>query len=72
MSLPLTEVSRSVRIPVLIGSGVTCDNIERYLHASGLIVGSHFKEGGYWANAVDPERVKRFMGTLRELREADR
>ncbi|KAG7481949.1 mitochondrial Precursor [Solea senegalensis] len=65
----LRDVSQSVRIPVLIGSGVTYDNMERYLNANGMIIGSHFKEGGHWANAVDPERVKRFMGKMRELRE---
>lgn len=61
------DVSRSVRIPVLIGSGVTADNLQRYLDANGMIVGSHFKEGGHWANAVDPERVKRFMTKRRDL-----
>ncbi|XP_029949417.1 uncharacterized protein F13E9.13, mitochondrial-like [Salarias fasciatus] len=65
----LREVSRSVNIPVLIGSGVTFDNMESYLDASGIIIGSHFKLGGHWANAVDPHRVKRFMGKIRSLRE---
>ncbi|XP_044042425.1 uncharacterized protein F13E9.13, mitochondrial isoform X3 [Siniperca chuatsi] len=64
----LREVSQSVRIPVLIGSGVTYDNIERYLDANGMIIGSHFKEGGHWANAVDPEQVKRLMGKIRDFR----
>eukprot|EP00066_Takifugu_rubripes_P011009 XP_003979340.2 PREDICTED: uncharacterized protein F13E9.13, mitochondrial-like [Takifugu rubripes] len=27
----------------------------------GMIIGSHFKEGGHWANAVAPQRVKRLM-----------
>lgn len=62
-----TDVSQSVSIPVLIGSGVTHDNMERYLDANGMIIGSHFKEGGHWANGVDPERVKRFMGKRRDL-----
>ncbi|XP_022598368.1 uncharacterized protein F13E9.13, mitochondrial-like isoform X1 [Seriola dumerili] len=64
----LTEVSQSVRIPVLIGSGVTYDNVERYLDASGMIIGSHFKQGGHWANTLDPEQVKRFMGKIHNLR----
>ncbi|XP_034427968.1 uncharacterized protein F13E9.13, mitochondrial [Hippoglossus hippoglossus] len=64
----LKEVSQSVRIPVLIGSGVTYDNMECYLDANGMIIGSHFKEGGHWANAVHPEQVKRFMGKIRHLR----
>ncbi len=52
---------------MLIGSGVTDDNIGCYLDANGMIIGSHFKEDGHWANAVDPERVKRFMGKRRDL-----
>ncbi|XP_029354254.1 uncharacterized protein F13E9.13, mitochondrial isoform X2 [Echeneis naucrates] len=64
----LREVSQSVRIPVVIGSGVTYDNVECYLGASGLIIGSHFKEGGHWANALDPRRVERFMVKINELR----
>ncbi|XP_030621680.1 uncharacterized protein F13E9.13, mitochondrial [Chanos chanos] len=64
----LREVAQSVRIPVLIGSGVTHDNLEHYLDANAMIIGSHFKKGGYWANGVDPERVKKFMGKLHELR----
>ncbi|KAM8894149.1 uncharacterized protein F13E9.13, mitochondrial isoform 2-T2 [Spinachia spinachia] len=63
----LQEVSQCVKIPVLIGSGVTFDNMERYLDANGMIIGSHFKEGGHWAKAVDPEQVKRFMGKIRGL-----
>lgn len=62
------DVSQSVRIPVLIGSGVTYNNVEHYLSASGMIIGSHFKQGGHWANAVDLERVKRFMEKIHNLR----
>lgn len=65
----LAEVLQSVRIPVLVGSGVTYDNLERYMDANGMIIGSHFKKGGHWANAVDPEMVKRFMSKRRELTE---
>lgn len=65
----LTEVTQSIQIPVLIGSGVTHDNVEQYLQASAMIIGSHFKKGGHWANGVDAERIKRFMGKMRTLRE---
>ncbi|XP_077085416.1 uncharacterized protein F13E9.13, mitochondrial [Siphateles boraxobius] len=65
----LREVTQSVRIPVLIGSGVTHDNVEQYLHASAMIIGSHFKKGGHWANGVDAERIERFMGKMHTLRE---
>ncbi|KAM6942795.1 uncharacterized protein F13E9.13, mitochondrial [Xenentodon cancila] len=64
----LRAVSQSVKIPVLIGSGVTYDNVERYLDANGVIIGSHFKYGGHWASAVDPERVRKFMEKMGSLR----
>lgn len=63
------EVSQSVRIPVLIGSGVTYDNLDSFLDANAVIVGSHFKSGGHWVNAVDPDKVKRFMTKIRGLRQ---
>ncbi|XP_069565937.1 uncharacterized protein F13E9.13, mitochondrial isoform X1 [Brachyistius frenatus] len=64
----LRAVSRSVKIPVLVGSGVTYDNIENYLDANGMIISSHFKYGGNWASAVDPDQVKRIIGKIRDLR----
>ncbi|XP_034021221.1 uncharacterized protein F13E9.13, mitochondrial [Thalassophryne amazonica] len=64
----LKDVSQAVRIPVLIGSGVTFDNVDCYLDANGLIVGSHFKKGGHWSNGMEPERVKRFMEKIHQLR----
>lgn len=63
------EVKRAVKIPVLIGSGVTLDNVRNYLDANALIIGSYFKREGYWANGVDPDRVKKFMEHISKLRE---
>ncbi|KAJ0001922.1 hypothetical protein NQD34_001718 [Periophthalmus magnuspinnatus] len=65
----LKEVSESVKIPVLIGSGVTYENVEDYMEANAMIIGSHFKKDGHWPNAVDPQRVKRFMKKVQELRQ---
>ncbi|CAL8246732.1 unnamed protein product [Lota lota] len=64
----LKAVAQSVNIPVLIGSGVTYDNVDHYIDANAMIIGSHFKKGGHWANPVDLERVKRFMGKIQQLR----
>ncbi|XP_046695925.1 uncharacterized protein F13E9.13, mitochondrial isoform X2 [Silurus meridionalis] len=64
----LNDVMQSVQIPVLIGSGVTHNNVEDYLQANALIIGSHFKIGGRWENSVDPDRVKRFMEKIHKLR----
>ncbi len=50
----------AVGIPVLVGSGVTADNLAEYWPlADGLIVGSYLKRGGHWANPVDPKRLRR-------------
>lgn len=65
----LREVTQSVRIPVLIGSGVTHSNVEHYLQAGAMIIGSHFKKDGYWANDLDAERVKKFMEKMHKLRD---
>lgn len=64
-----SEVKRAVKIPVLIGSGVTLENVRNYLDANALIIGSYFKKEGYWANGVDPDRVKKFMEHISELRD---
>ncbi|XP_067158626.1 uncharacterized protein F13E9.13, mitochondrial-like isoform X3 [Apteryx mantelli] len=65
----LKEVKHAVKIPVLIGSGVTLENVRNYLDANAVIIGSYFKKEGYWANGVDPDRVKKFMDHIRKLRE---
>jgi uncharacterized protein len=65
----LRHVKDAVRIPVLVGSGVTIDNVEQYLRFSdALIVGSYFKEGGNWSNTVSLKRTKSFMEKVRALR----
>jgi len=64
------EAKSHCRLPVLLGSGVTAENLpEFYDTADGFIVGSYFKEGGLWSNAVERARVERLAGALRHLRE---
>ncbi|XP_066440114.1 uncharacterized protein F13E9.13, mitochondrial-like isoform X2 [Eleutherodactylus coqui] len=65
----LQAVRRSVQIPVLIGSGVTLDNVEKYGDASAFIVGSYFKHRGDWRNNVDYEKVVAFMEKIHKLRD---
>jgi uncharacterized protein len=50
-------VANTVNIPTFVGSGVTPDNIARYPHADGFIIGSSVKHGGRWDNVLDPQRV---------------
>lgn len=40
------DVASHVDIPVMVGSGVTAENLRNYSKANALIVGSHFKQGG--------------------------
>ncbi|XP_067854066.1 uncharacterized protein F13E9.13, mitochondrial isoform X2 [Heptranchias perlo] len=64
----LKEIKQAVRIPVLVGSGVTFENMEQYMDADAMIIGSYFKKAGYWANEVDSERIKKFMTKMHQLR----
>lgn len=58
-------VRKAVSGSVLVGSGVTAENITLYTaHSDALIIGSAFKHGGLWRNHVDPERVKRLVSRL--------
>jgi membrane complex biogenesis BtpA family protein len=62
-------VKKKTRLPVYLGSGVTAANLESFFPAAdGFIVGSEFKRGGHWANAVDAKRVERFMAAHRKLK----
>lgn len=59
----LAVVRKTTQLPLIIGSGVTDDNLGDYYpgKADVLIVGSHFKVGGHWRGDVEVERVQRFM-----------
>ncbi|GGE13859.1 BtpA protein [Aureimonas endophytica] len=53
-------------LPTLVGSGVTPENANDILAITdGVIVASSLKHDGVWWNAVDPDRVKRFVAGLR-------
>jgi len=63
----VAELKSESELPVLVGSGLTADNIADYAdHIDGCIVGSYFKEGGRWDNPVDGERVRKFMNRIVE------
>ncbi len=65
----LKKVRDAVKIPVLIGSGLTADNIEKYFPAAdAFIIGSYFKHGGDWKNEVDADRVKALVDKINKLR----
>jgi predicted TIM-barrel enzyme len=65
------EARAHTRLPIILGSGVTTDNLARfYAPADGFIVGTHFKVDGHWARTVDPARVETFVTRLETLRSA--
>jgi membrane complex biogenesis BtpA family protein len=62
----LRSVKKNAHVPVLIGSGMTHENIKTYFPlADGFIVGSTFREGGRFLGALDPSRLKVFMKAFR-------
>ncbi len=59
------EAKSHCSLPVLLGSGVTENNIaEFYDDADGFIIGSAFKFEGLWSNTIDAARVTGFMRTI--------
>lgn len=61
----LLAVRGASDLPLLVGSGITAENIEEYLPlADGFIVGSYFKKGGKWDADLDAERIKKMVDVL--------
>lgn len=64
----VVDVKTSVNIPVMIGSGITNDNLGEYFdYADIFIVGSYVKENGLWSNKLDEERISLLMKEFRKL-----
>lgn len=52
-------------LPVLVGSGITPENVRAYLPAArALIVGSYFKQSGLWSNPLDPARITALLSAI--------
>lgn len=63
----IDEIAGATHLPLLVGSGVTEDNIVAILaRTNGVIVASSLKEGGVWWNPVEAERVRRFVAIAQE------
>jgi predicted TIM-barrel enzyme len=62
-------VAAAVGIPVLVGSGMTAENLGRYAAADGFIVGSTVKHDGHWAGTLDPARVAAVVAARAALRD---
>ena len=57
-------------LPVLVGSGLTPQNLANYAHAHGFIVGSSVKQGGVWSNPLDTEAVRAVAAAFSSLARA--
>ena len=66
----LRSVRAAVReVPVFANTGVNRDNVRDVLAiADGVVIGTHFKVDGITWNAVDGDRVARFMDVVNGLR----
>ena len=61
-------IKTNANIPVIIGSGINNKNIKSFYNfADAFIVGSHFKEKGYWANELDANRIDDFVEVFKSL-----
>jgi membrane complex biogenesis BtpA family protein len=62
------SVRKQTNLPILIGSGITYDNIDNYYNYSdGFIIGSYFKNKGYWKNDMDEMRIREFSEKFKGL-----
>src|SRR6187551_201649 len=58
----LLKAKGVTKLPVLIGSGMSAENIQEYLPlADGFIVGSTFRRAGKFLEKLEPERLHQFM-----------
>lgn len=63
----LRAVSQAVRVPTLVGSGITPENLADYAAADGFIVGSSVKRGGLWSAELEPARLRALQRAFRKL-----
>jgi uncharacterized protein len=62
------EAKANCGLPVLLGSGISEENISHFYEAAdGFIIGTSFKVDGLWSNTVDSSRVESFLKTMRRL-----
>ena len=65
----LAVLHEKLDFPVLVGSGVNLENVATYFPiCDAMIIGSYFKEKGYWENPIDKQRVVALMEKVNNLR----
>jgi len=66
----LKQTRAATPLPVWVGSGVRPDQLGNlWQSADALIVGSWIKEGGVWANPIDPKRARALVAEADKVRE---
>lgn len=69
----LVAAKKNALKPILIGSGVTVENLDKYFpNADGFIVGSYFKDEGIASNCINEGRLERFMNKISLLRSKEK
>jgi hypothetical protein len=61
------SAAQAVRLPVLVGSGISARNLDRFADAHGFIVGSSLKQGGIWSNPLDRAAVEAMARAFAQL-----
>ena len=62
----LKQIRAATRLPLLVGSGCTQDNVALILSVvDAVIVANSLKIGGVWWNPVEEQKVKTFMRAAR-------
>ena len=62
----IARAKEASSIPLLVGSGVTSENVGDYLEvADAVIIGSAIKHEGDWRNPVDPLAAERLVKSAR-------
>lgn len=68
----IDEIRGATALPLLVGSGVTPDNVGQILsRTQGVIVASALKVDGVWWNEVELARVKHFMAAAASVLEGE-
>ena len=69
----LRRVRKAAHVPIVIGSGMTPDNIKTYYSlADGFIVGSTFRKDGNFLGDLEPKRLDTFTKVFQGLRKERR
>ena len=63
----VSEVRQATKqLPILIGSGITPENVNEFSNADGFIVGSYLKENGLWSAEMDEKRVEKMVQAVQK------